>query len=117
LLWARPAHGARGIDGDAQALYGTESNGLVQAWKRADGSPLWTWQQLRYRHLTAPLLLGRSVVIGDSTGLVHLLSKEDGSPLNRLTTDSSGVATAPVAAGKTLVVVTRQGGVYGFQPD
>ncbi len=117
LLWTRPAHGARGIDGDAQALYGAESNGLVQAWKRADGSPLWTWQQLRYRHLTAPLLLGRSVVIGDSTGLVHLLSKEDGSPLNRLTTDSSGVATTPVVAGKTLVVVTRQGGVYGFRPD
>lgn len=117
LLWTRPAHGARGIDGDAQALYGAESNGLVQAWKRADGTPLWTWQQLRYRSLTAPLLLGRSVVIGDSTGAVHLLSKEDGSPLNRLSTDSSGVATAPVAAGKTLVVVTRQGGVYGFRPD
>lgn len=117
LLWTRPAHGARGIDGDEQALYGTESNGLVQAWKRTDGTPLWTWQQLRHRQLTAPLLLGRSVVVGDGTGLVHLLSKEDGSPLNRLSTDSSGVATAPVIAGKTLVVVTRQGGVYGFRPD
>jgi len=117
LLWTRAAHGARGIAGDAQALYGAESNGLVQAWKRADGTPLWTWEQLRYRELTAPLLLGRSVVIGDGTGLVHLLSKEDGSPLNRLSTDGSGVATAPVVAGKTLVVVTRQGSVYGFRPD
>lgn len=117
LLWTRPAHGARGIAGDEQALYGTESNGLVQAWKRADGAPLWTWQQLRYRNLTAPLLLGRSVVIGDGTGQVHLLSKEDGAPLNRLSTDSSGVATAPVVVGKTLVVVTRQGSVYGFRPD
>ena len=117
LLWTRPAHGARGITGDAQALYGTESNGLVQAWKRSDGAPLWTWQQLRYRDLTAPLLLGRSVVIGDGTGQVHLLSREDGSPLNRLSTDSSGVAAAPVAAGKTLVIVTRQGSVYGFRPD
>lgn len=117
LLWTRAAHGARGIDGDAEAIFGTESNGLVQAWKRADGAPLWTWEALRYRTLTAPLLLGRSVVIGDNTGMVHLLSRADGSPLNRLSTDSSGVAAAPVVAGKTLVVVTRQGSVYGFRPD
>lgn len=117
LLWTRPAHGAQGIDGDAEALYGNESNGTVQAWKRTDGAPLWTHEQLRYRSLTAPLVLGRSVVIGDETGQVHLLSREDGSPLNRLSTDSSGVAATPVAAGKTLVVVTRQGSVYGFRPD
>ena len=117
LLWTRPAHGAQGIGGDAEALYGSESNGTVQAWKRADGAPLWTHEQLRYRSLTAPLVLGRSVVIGDETGQVHLLSREDGAPLNRLSTDSSGVAATPVAAGKTLVVVTRQGGVYGFRPD
>ena len=117
LLWTRPAHGAQGIDGDAEALYGSESNGTVQAWKRTDGAPLWTHEQLRYRSLTAPLVLGRSVVIGDETGQVHLLSREDGSPLNRLSTDSSGVAATPVTAGKTLVVVTRQGGVYGFRPD
>lgn len=117
LLWTRPAYGAQGIDGDAEALYGSESNGTVQAWKRTDGAPLWTHEQLRYRSLTAPLVLGRSVVIGDETGQVHLLSREDGSPLNRLSTDSSGVAATPVTAGKTLVVVTRQGGVYGFRPD
>ncbi|OJU86828.1 MAG: outer membrane protein assembly factor BamB [Burkholderiales bacterium 66-5] len=117
LLWTRPAHGAQGVGGDAEALYGSESNGTVQAWKRADGAPLWTHEQLRYRSLTAPLVLGRSVVIGDETGQVHLLSREDGAPLNRLSTDSSGVAATPVAAGKTLVVVTRQGGVYGFRPD
>lgn len=67
--------------------------------------------------LTAPLLLGRSVVIGDDAGLVHLLSRADAAPLNRLATDGSGIAAAPVAAGDTLVVVTRKGGVYGFRPD
>lgn len=117
LLWTRSSHGARGIDGDAQALFGAQSNGTVQAFKRADGAPLWSYEALRYRTLTAPLLLGRSVVIGDDSGLVHLLSREDGTPLNRLATDGSGVAATPVVADKTLVVVTRQGSVYGFRPD
>ena len=87
------------------------------AWRRADGSRLWSTDRLQLRKLTAPLLLGRSVVVGDDDGLVHLLSKEDGSPLNRLTTDDSGIAAAPVVAADTLVVVTRNGGVYGFRPD
>lgn len=117
VQWTQPARGAEGVGGDGQSLVGTESNGTVIAWRRADGSRLWSTDRLQHRKLTAPLLLGRSVVVGDDYGLVHLLSKEDGSPLNRLTTDDSGIAAAPVVAADTLVVVTRRGGVYGFRPD
>ncbi|MGE8375898.1 MAG: PQQ-binding-like beta-propeller repeat protein, partial [Diaphorobacter nitroreducens] len=87
------------------------------AWRRTDGSRAWTSDRLQFRKLTAPLVLGRSVVVGDDTGLVHLLSREDAAPLNRLTTDGSAIAAAPAVAGDTLVVVTRKGGVYGFRPD
>ncbi|MBS0390260.1 MAG: outer membrane protein assembly factor BamB [Comamonadaceae bacterium] len=117
VLWTQPASGNEGIDGDADMLFGTESNGTVVAWQRANGARAWTSERLQFRKLTAPLLLGRSVVIGDDTGLVHLLSRTDAAPLNRLTTDGSGIAAAPVAAGDTLVVVTRKGAVYGFRPD
>ncbi|MHA7601585.1 outer membrane protein assembly factor BamB [Alicycliphilus sp. T452] len=117
VLWTQPASGSEGIDGDGSMLFGTESNGTVAAWRRADGVRAWTSERLQFRKLTAPLLLGRSVVIGDDTGLVHLLSREDAAPLNRLTTDGSAIAASPVAAGDTLVVVTRKGGVYGFRPD
>ncbi|WP_367068192.1 outer membrane protein assembly factor BamB [Oryzisolibacter sp. LB2S] len=117
VLWTQPASGNEGVDGDENMVFGTESNGAVVAWQRADGKRAWTSQRLQFRKLTAPLLLGRSVVIGDDTGLVHLLSREDAAPLNRLTTDGSGIAAAPVAAGETLVVVTRKGAVYGFRPE
>ena len=117
VLWTLPASGSEGIDGDADMLFGTESNGTLIAWQRADGKRAWTSERLQFRKLTAPLLLGRSVVVGDDTGLVHLLSREDAAPLNRLATDGSAIAAAPVAAGDTLVVVTRKGGVYGFRPD
>lgn len=117
VAWTQPASGNEGIHGDGTMLFGTESNGTVVAWRRADGSRAWSSERLQLRKLTAPLLLGRSVVIGDDAGLVHLLSREDAAPLNRLATDGSGIAAAPVAAGETLVVVTRKGGVYGFRPD
>jgi outer membrane protein assembly factor BamB len=117
VLWTKPANGAEGVTGDDRLVFGTEADGKVVAWRRDSGERVWVNDRLLHRGLTAPLALGRSVVVGDSTGLVHLLSREDGSLLNRLSTDGSAVAAAPVAAGNTLVVVTHSGGVYGFVPE
>jgi outer membrane assembly lipoprotein YfgL len=117
LLWTKSASGAQGIDGDERFLFGTESDGTVMAWRRNDGERVWSTDRLRYRGLTAPLLAGRSIAIGDSTGFVHLLSREDGSLLNRLPTDGSAIVASPVLAGNTLIAVTQNGGVYGFKPE
>lgn len=117
LLWTKPAGGVEGLTGDDRMLFGTESDGTVVTWRRSDGERAWTTDRLRYRSLTAPLLAGRSLVIGDRAGFIHLLSREDGSLLNRLTTDGSAIAATPVLAGNTLVVATRNGNVYGFQPE
>jgi outer membrane protein assembly factor BamB len=117
VLWTRPANSADGVHGDDTLIVGTESDGKVIAWRSADGERAWANERLQHRELTSPLVLSRSIVLGDSTGLVHFLSREDGSPLTRLPTDSSGVSAGPVLAGETLVVVTRGGGVYGFAPE
>ena len=117
LIWSKPANGSQGIHGDERLLYGTESDGVVTAWRRTDGERAWTTEVLRYRNLTAPLVVGRSIAIGDFSGTVHLLSRENGAALNRLTTDGSAIAAAPALAGNTLVAVTRNGGVYGFLPE
>jgi outer membrane protein assembly factor BamB len=117
LLWSKPASGAEGLSGDDRLVFGTESDGKVVAWRRDTGERAWVSDRLLYRGLTAPLALGRSVIVGDSTGLVHMLSREDGSLLNRLTTDGSPVVASPVLAANTLVVVTRNGSVHGFRPE
>lgn len=117
VAWTQSASGSEGVHGDAEAVYGTENNGQVIAWRREDGSRLWSTDRLKLRKLTAPLALGRSVVVGDDYGWVHFLGRSDGAPLNRVATDASGVAAAPVVAADTLVVATRSGAIYGFRPD
>lgn len=117
VTWKRAAAGAVGLQGDDLQVYGVESDSRVLAWQRVTGEPVWTSDRLRYRNLSAPLVLGRSLVIGDATGLVHFLSRADGTPLTRLSTDGSAIEVTPVVAAGTLVVVTRHGGVYGFQPE
>jgi outer membrane assembly lipoprotein YfgL len=117
VLWTQTASGSEGLAGDENFVFGTEADGKIIAWQRKDGERAWVSERLRYRGLTTPQVVGRSIVIGDSTGLVHLLSRTDGSALTRVATDGSPVISAPVLAGNTLVVVTRRGGVFGFQPE
>jgi outer membrane assembly lipoprotein YfgL len=117
LLWSKPAIGSVGVHGDDKFVYGVESDGKVIAWRRGDGDRAWVSERLLYRSLTAPLAVGRSVVVGDEGGLVHWLSRDDGSTLTRMTTDGSALVAGPVLANGTLVVVTSNGNIFGFRPD
>jgi outer membrane assembly lipoprotein YfgL len=117
LVWAKPAVGLEGVQGDARTLFGVEADGKVIAWSRVNGERLWQTEQLLNRSLSAPAVMEKAIAMGDSTGLVHFLSKTVGSALNRLVTDGSAMAAAPVVVGNTLVVVTRNGGVFGFMVE
>jgi outer membrane protein assembly factor BamB len=117
VTWVKPAFGFAGVHGNANTLVGTEKDGKVVAWRRTDGEVLWTSERLRYRALSAPLMVGQLIVVGDESGMVHFLSREDGAALNRLPTDGSAVVAAPVLVGNTVVVVTQAGGVFGFKPE
>jgi outer membrane assembly lipoprotein YfgL len=117
LQWTKPADGSVGLDGDERLVFAVESDGKVVTWKRADGESGWSSEQLRFRGLTAPRVVGRSIAVGDASGFIHLLSREDGTLVNRLTTDGSAIVATPILVGETLVVVTRAGTIFGFQPQ
>jgi outer membrane protein assembly factor BamB len=117
LQWTKAADGNVGLDGDERLVFAVESDGKVVTWQRVDGEAGWRSEQLRYRGLTAPRVVGRSVAIGDASGFVHLLSRENGALLNRLTTDGSAIIATPMLVGETLVVVTQAGTIFGFQPQ
>ncbi len=117
LLWSKLAAGASGLSGDATQLFGVESDGTVIAWRRNDGERAWSTNQLRYRKLSSPLLLGPALVVGDDAGRLHFLSRTDGALQTRIETDGSPIVATPVLAGSTLVVVTRAGRVLGLRPE
>ena len=109
--------GAVGLHGDEKWVIGAEADDKLVAWNRADGERVWSSDLLSHRVLSAPLLLGKSLLVGDGSGWLHLLSRESASLLNRVETDGSAISVGPVLAGKTVVVVTSKGGVYGFVPE
>ena len=117
LQWTQPADGSVGLAGDERLVFAVESDGKVVTWTRANGESGWRNEQLRFRGLTAPRVVGRSIAMGDASGFVHLLSREDGTFVNRLTTDGSAIVATPTLVGETLVVVTRSGTIFGFKPQ
>ncbi len=116
-LWTRSAQGHEGLAGDDQRVFGAESDSKVIAWQRENGQVAWTQTALRFRGLSAPLVLERSLVLGDDDGVLHFLARQDGKLLQRIGTDGSAIVGRPVLADETLVVVTRTGGVFGYRPE
>ena len=116
LLWTRASNGARGVDGNASVLVGTESNGVVQAWNRSTGERAWDSERLKYRELTGPLMTSKGIVVGDAGGWLYLLSAQDGSLLNKVKTPAEGFASKPTALPDGgFVVFTRNGMLLAYQ--
>ena len=115
LLWARDVSSVAGIGTDARYLYVTDDKNAVQALDKTSGAGVWRQDKLAGRNVSAPLALGRHVVVGDLEGYVHLLSREDGSFAARIDTDGSAISAPPIALDATsFLVQTRRGGVFAI---
>jgi len=117
IVWNKPASGSTGLGGDAQFVFGTDTDSKIVAWSRASGDRVWESLNLRWRGLGTPLVAGQTLVIGDKSGVLHFLSRSDGAPLDRAITDGSPIVGVPVLVGKTLIAVTQKGGVFAFRPE
>ncbi len=113
--WARDASSIAGMALDARNAYVSDDRGAVLALDRRGGASLWKQDKLAGRWVSAPLPLGRYVVVGDLEGYVHVLSRDSGAFVARIATDGSAIRVPPVALDlSTFLVQTRNGGVFAI---
>jgi len=91
VLWARELSSYAGVGADMSRLYIADANSEVLAASRSNGNSVWINNQMRMRDLTAPVVAGTSVVVGDLDGFLHWLSVDDGSFQARQRVGSSRV--------------------------
>jgi len=115
LVWARNGGGTDAIGGDREFVYGADASDRLTAWRKDNGEVAWTSEALLYRGLSAPVVHGNSVVVGDAEGTLHWFSRDKGEAQLRLPTDGSAIVAPPVVVGSTLFVVTRSGGLFAFR--
>jgi outer membrane protein assembly factor BamB len=113
--WGREMSSTSGLSLDARYAFVSDDKGAVHALDRIGGTSLWKQDKLRLRNLSAPLALGRELVVADIQGYVHLLARDSGAFVGRVATDGSPVSTNPVLLPNGgFLVQTRNGGLYAF---
>jgi outer membrane protein assembly factor BamB len=117
IWWARDASSYRGFATDDQNLYLTNSDSVVIAMRRTDGTVQWEQAGLRRRGLTAPAIDGDALVVGDFEGYLHWLDKATGEVIARQKTDGERITNSAVAADGRMFVQTDSGKLLAFKTE
>jgi outer membrane protein assembly factor BamB len=115
IWWARDFSSYRGFTLEGESLFASSSEGIVTAMRRSDGSVTWEQSGLRQRALTAPVLDGGALVVGDYEGYLHWLNPTNGEIIARTKTDGERITNAPLVAGGLVYVQTDGGKLIAFK--
>lgn len=115
IWWARDASSYRGFSMDDQNIYLTNADGVVVAMKRNDGSVVWEQNKLRRRGLTAPVMDGDVLMVGDFEGYVHWLDKATGEIVARHKTDGERITNAATVDDGRTFIQTDSGKLIAFK--
>jgi len=115
VLWRRELSAHAGLAATPEALYITDSNDQLWAADPTDGAGRWRQDALRYRQLTAPVVIGNALAVGDLEGYVHWVSRRDGRLLGRERGAKAAVASTPVVAGETLYLQLENGTIAALR--
>jgi outer membrane protein assembly factor BamB len=115
LLWSREISTYSALSADEENVYVSDAGGYVYALDLRSGSTVWKQDKLHGRHLSAPMVTGQAVAVGDFEGYIHWLARDDGRFLARERIASAGVLAPPLADGATLYVEAQNGELAAFR--
>ncbi len=114
-FWQKDLSSSAGLAVDARSVFVTDERSVVWALDRYSGRVLWQQDRMKLRGLTAPVMAGRYVVVGDFEGYLHWLRREDGELAARARVDSAGFYSAPETAGGVIYAYGRGGTVEALR--
>lgn len=96
-----------------QQVIATSLDGKVVAYNRSNGEVLWESDELVYRHLTNPVMIGNYIAVGDFDGVVHLFDPASGKIVSRVQT--KGALSSLQVQGSRLLTQSTSGQVAIWQ--
>ncbi|MFV1996927.1 MAG: outer membrane protein assembly factor BamB [Acidiferrobacterales bacterium] len=114
LLWTQKMSAYVPVAADNSLVYVVDAEGIVVALDQRTGAEVWRQEGLRARFLSAPVLIGKYIAVGDYDGYLHLLSRQDGSFAAR-TNIGGAIISGAVARGDRLYVNNQSGKLVAFQ--
>lgn len=108
-LWSRKFSAYRGFSAAGRNLFAVDAHGVVWALDRQSGATVWKQDKLADRAVTAPVVAGGYVVVGDYQGYLHWLSIDNGAFAARHQVDDA--IAAPPLSHDDRVYAVGSGGV------
>lgn len=114
-LWSLEASTAVGVDLSRSLVVVALADGVVLALDRRSGGEIWRQEALKFRHLSAPLVDGQNVVLGDLEGYLHALNLEDGRLVGRTRLGKRPLAGPAQLADGVVVAQDRDGNIAAYR--
>jgi len=114
-LWTRKMSSVAGLAAGREAVFVSATDGTLWALDRRTGGSLWMIETLKYRMLSAPVLMGDYVVVGDLEGYLHWFSRAEGTPAAREKLGDEGFGGGLVVVDDVLYVQNRDGSLGAFR--
>ena len=115
VWWTREVSSYRGVDVDDEQMYVSTSNGELLALKRRSGVEVWRNESLKFRSLSAPVVVGEHVVVADLDGYVHWFDRATGTIAGRDKAAGDRVTNPPLAIEDTLYVINDKGDIAALR--
>ena len=114
LVWSKDLSSALDLARDAKNLYVVDDDNKVHALDKGSGASVWAQDKLMYRRLTAPVVSGSYVVVGDGFGYLHVLAVDNGEIVGRMATDGSAINSI-IPAANGVIAQTANGSVISVR--
>lgn len=115
LLWSRELSSYSGISVDISSIYVTDQRSEVVALTRGSGRELWRRKDVRNRDVTAPAILGSSIVVGDFEGFVHWFDIATGALQARVKAGGERITSQPLVLNDMVYLMSDAGTVYAYR--
>lgn len=109
VAWRRPVKSYTGIALDGRRLAVSADDGLVWMLDGTSGAASWSSEALKYRGLSAPVMVDGRVVVADQDGYVHWLAADDGRIVARVNAVGGPVRAPMVLRDDVLYVLDTAG--------
>ncbi|MFA0252566.1 PQQ-binding-like beta-propeller repeat protein, partial [Vibrio sp. 10N.261.45.A4] len=88
--WKRNYSSAQDMTTDGRNIYLVTDKDYIVAVDARSGTELWQNRELEYRLLTAPSIIDRKIVLGDSEGYLYWLDRNTGEFISQQLEHDSG---------------------------
>ncbi len=114
VIWAREIPSHQPVASTEQQLFVTDDSSDLWSLSRYNGGTLWRTEALHARRLTAPVVQGNYLLVGDLDGYLHWLAQDDGRLVARVSVGGERILAAPVVAANRVYAIDVEGRLAAF---